>query len=274
MRNKVNAQAILTGNRPRKRVAILISGRGSNMAALIEAAKDESYPADIVLVMSNRPDAAGLLTASAAGIATVLIDHMVFGRDREAFERAIQAALEAHRIEIVCLAGFMRLLTPWFVNRWSGRLLNIHPSLLPYHPGANAYRQAFAGVPGITLMPEADYGFKLTPPQMSFAEQMVHLSQAFDEYLSPFFGQKPNPGKPISINKKDVIAFVRKSFDSSIEKVSKLTPAQLSKTYNSGEGTMSGLELLMAMLDHTTHHRASAEMYIRAKGITPVEYQF
>jgi uncharacterized damage-inducible protein DinB len=123
-------------------------------------------------------------------------------------------------------------------------------------------------------MPESAYDFKLTPPQMSFGEQMVHLSQAFDEYLSPFFGQKPNPGKPISMNKKDVIAFVRKSFDSSIERVSKLTPAQLSKTYNSGEGTMSGLELLMAMLDHTTHHRASAEMYLRAQGITPVEYEF
>ena len=140
----MNAQAILTGNRPRKRVAILISGRGSNMAALIEAAKDESYPADIVLVMSNRPDAAGLLTASAAGIATVLIDHMVFGRDREAFERAIQAALEAHRIEIVCLAGFMRLLTPWFVNRWSGRLLNIHPALLPAFKGLHTHERALA----------------------------------------------------------------------------------------------------------------------------------
>jgi len=144
MRIKVNAQAILTGNRPRKRVAILISGRGSNMAALIEAAKDESYPADIVLVMSNRPDAAGLLTASAAGIATVLIDHMVFGRDRGAFERAIQAALEAHRIEIVCLAGFMRLLTPWFVNRWSGRLLNIHPALLPAFKGLHTHERALA----------------------------------------------------------------------------------------------------------------------------------
>jgi len=144
MRNKVNAQAILTGNRTRKRVAILISGRGSNMAALIEAAKDESYPADIVLVMSNRPDAAGLLTASAAGIATVLIDHMVFGRDRGAFERAIQAALEAHRIEIVCLAGFMRLLTPWFVNRWSGRLLNIHPALLPAFKGLHTHERALA----------------------------------------------------------------------------------------------------------------------------------
>jgi len=140
----VNAQAILTGDRPRKRVAILISGRGSNMAALIEAAKDESYPADIVLVMSNRPDAAGLSTASAAGIATVLIDHMVFGHDREAFERAIQAALEAHRIEIVCLAGFMRLLTPWFVNRWSGRLLNIHPALLPAFKGLHTHERALA----------------------------------------------------------------------------------------------------------------------------------
>jgi uncharacterized damage-inducible protein DinB len=123
-------------------------------------------------------------------------------------------------------------------------------------------------------MPESAYAFKLTPPQMSFAEQMVHLSQAFDEFLSPFSAERPNPGKPASLSKKDVIAFVRKSFDSSIEKVSKLTPAQLSKTYTSSEGTMNGLELLMAMLDHTTHHRASAEMYIRAKGITPVEYQF
>jgi uncharacterized damage-inducible protein DinB len=123
-------------------------------------------------------------------------------------------------------------------------------------------------------MPESAYDFKLTPPQMSFAEQMVHLSQACDEYLSPFSGQRANPGKPASMSKKDVIAFVRKSFDGTIEKVSKLTPAQLSKTYNSDEGTMSGLELLMAMLDHTTHHRASAEMYLRAKGITPAQYQF
>src|SRR6266850_7432264 len=91
----------------RKRVAVLISGRGSNMVALIEAAKDESYPAEIALVISNRPDAACLATASAAGIETVLIDHTTFGRDREGFERAIQAALEAHRIDIVCLAGFL-----------------------------------------------------------------------------------------------------------------------------------------------------------------------
>ena len=123
-------------------------------------------------------------------------------------------------------------------------------------------------------MPESAYGFKLTPPQMSFAEQLVHLSQALDEYIAPFSGEKPNPAKPASMGKKDVMAFVRTSFDKTIDKVSKLTPAQFSKTYSSPEGTMSGLELLMGMLDHTTHHRASAEMYLRAKGITPTEYQF
>jgi uncharacterized damage-inducible protein DinB len=123
-------------------------------------------------------------------------------------------------------------------------------------------------------MPDADYAFKLTPPQMSFAEQMVHLAQVLDVFTTPFSGQKPNPAKPASMSKKDVIAFVRKSFDDAIAKISKLTPGQLSKTYASEEGNMTGLELLMGMLDHTTHHRASAEMYIRAKGITPVEYEF
>jgi uncharacterized damage-inducible protein DinB len=123
-------------------------------------------------------------------------------------------------------------------------------------------------------MPDADYGFKLTPPQMSFAEQITHLAQEQAEFLAPFSSDKPNPGKPASMNKKDVLAYVRQSFDKSIDTVSKLTPAQLSKTYNSGEGSMTGLEQLMFMMDHTTHHRASAEMYLRAKGITPAEYQF
>jgi len=123
-------------------------------------------------------------------------------------------------------------------------------------------------------MPEADYGFKLTPPQMSFAEQITHLAQEQAGFLAPFSDEKYSPGKPPSMNKKDVLAYVRQAFDSSIDKVSKLTPAQLSKTYMSDEGTMTGLELLMFMLDHTTHHRASAEMYLRAKGITPAEYQF
>lgn len=123
-------------------------------------------------------------------------------------------------------------------------------------------------------MPESTYDFKLTPPQMSFAEQMVHLSQAFDEFLSPLTGQKPNPGKPVSMSKRDVIAFVQKSFDGAIAQVSGLTTAQITKSYTSGEGTVTGLDMLMALLDHTTHHRASAEMYLRAKGITPAEYQF
>ena len=123
-------------------------------------------------------------------------------------------------------------------------------------------------------MPEADYGFKLTPPQMSFAEQMAHLAEEHAGLLAPFTNAPPKPGRPASMSKKDVIAFVRQSFDQSIALVSTLTPAQIGKTYSSGEGSMTGLELLMFVLDHTTHHRASAEMYLRAKGITPAEYQF
>ncbi|HSP67825.1 MAG TPA: DinB family protein [Bryobacteraceae bacterium] len=123
-------------------------------------------------------------------------------------------------------------------------------------------------------MPEADYGFKLTPPQMSFAEQITHLAVEQAGILAPLSAGNSNPGKPASMKKKDVLAYVRQAFDSSIEKISKLTPAQLSKTYNTEGGSMSGLELVMYMLDHTTHHRASAEMYLRAKGITPAEYQF
>jgi phosphoribosylglycinamide formyltransferase-1 len=128
----------------KKRVAVLISGRGSNMAALIEAAKDEGYPAEIVLVVSNRADAAGLARAKSEGIAAVIVDHTNYGKDREAFERALQAVLEQHRIDIVCLAGFMRLLTPWFVQRWQGRLLNIHPALLPAFKGLDTHARALA----------------------------------------------------------------------------------------------------------------------------------
>lgn len=123
-------------------------------------------------------------------------------------------------------------------------------------------------------MPEADYGFKLTPPQMSFAEQMVHLSEEQAGLLAPFTGAAPKPSKPASMSKKDVLAYIRQSFDQSIATVSKLTPDQISKTYMSYEGTMTGLEMLMFVLDHSTHHRASAEMYLRAKGITPANYTF
>ena len=128
----------------RKRVAVLISGRGSNMTALIEAAKDARYPAEIVLVISNEPAAAGLARASSAGIKTVVVDHRLFGKDREAFERALHAQLQAHDVAIVCLAGFMRLLTPWLVERWRGRMLNIHPALLPAFKGLDTHKRALA----------------------------------------------------------------------------------------------------------------------------------
>jgi phosphoribosylglycinamide formyltransferase-1 len=148
----------------RKRVAVLISGRGSNMTALIEAAKAADYPAEIALVVSNNPDAAGLASAATEGIATAVVDHRSFGPDREAFERALDAELQRHRIEIVCLAGFLRLLTPWFVTRWSGRMLNIHPALLPQFKGLHTHRRALeAGVErhGATVhfvVPEMDAG--------------------------------------------------------------------------------------------------------------------
>jgi phosphoribosylglycinamide formyltransferase-1 len=131
----------------KKRVAVLISGRGSNMVALIEAARGKDYPAEIALVLSNRPDAAGLTRARDAGIATAVIDHCRFGDDREAFERALDDGLRKYRIELICLAGFMRLLTSWFIRRWRGRILNIHPALLPQFKGLHTHRRALdAGV--------------------------------------------------------------------------------------------------------------------------------
>ena len=123
-------------------------------------------------------------------------------------------------------------------------------------------------------MPASDYDFKLTPPQMSFGQQMVHLSQGFDYILSPFSSEKPNPPKPKSMSKADVIAFVKSSYDRAINRVSSLTPEQISKSFTFEGNTESGQDLLLGVLDHTTHHRASAEMYLRAKGITPPEYQF
>jgi phosphoribosylglycinamide formyltransferase-1 len=126
----------------RKRVAVLISGRGSNMAALIAAARANDYPAEIVLVVSNVPDAGGLAIAKEAGIATAVADHRTYGKDRTAFEHALQDVLLAHKIELVCLAGFMRLLTPWFVTQWQNRLLNIHPALLPAFKGLDTHARA------------------------------------------------------------------------------------------------------------------------------------
>ncbi len=128
----------------RKRVAVLISGRGSNMVSLIEAAKAPDYPAEIALVVSNRPDAAGLAHARAAGVRPRSSITGRIGKDRAAFERALQAALDEHRIELVCLGGFMRLLTPGFVLHWQGRMLNIHPALLPSFQGSRHRTAALA----------------------------------------------------------------------------------------------------------------------------------
>ena len=144
--------------------AILISGRGSNMVALIEAAKAADFPAEIVLVAANLPDAGGLERAGAAGIATASVDHRPFGRDREAFERALDEVLRTNKVELIALAGFMRVLTPWFVTRWQGRLINIHPSLLPDFRGTHTHARALeAGVAehGCTVhfvVPELDAG--------------------------------------------------------------------------------------------------------------------
>ncbi|MGX9424604.1 MULTISPECIES: phosphoribosylglycinamide formyltransferase [Bradyrhizobium] len=148
----------------KRKVAILISGRGSNMVALIEAAKAEDFPAEIVVVISNRADAAGLAKASASGIPTVVIESKPFGKDRAGFEAMLQRALDEKNVELICLGGFMRLFTAEFVQRWYGRMLNIHPSLLPCFPGLDPHGQALkAGVKisGATVhfvIPETDAG--------------------------------------------------------------------------------------------------------------------
>jgi len=128
-------------------VGILISGRGSNMQALIDACAAPRFPAKIALVLSNEPGAAGLQRAAEAGIATDVLDHRGFGKDRASFERALTAKLESAGVEFVCLAGFMRLLTETFVDRWRDRLINIHPSILPAFRGLDTHRRALeAGV--------------------------------------------------------------------------------------------------------------------------------
>ncbi|ARE41622.1 Phosphoribosylglycinamide formyltransferase [Rhodovulum sp. P5] len=124
-----------------KRVAILISGSGSNMVALVDSMTGD-HPARPVLVLSNVPGAGGLEKAAARGVPTTIVDHKPFGKDREAFEAALQAELERAAPDILCLAGFMRVLTPGFVNRWAGRMLNIHPSLLPKYRGLNTHARA------------------------------------------------------------------------------------------------------------------------------------
>lgn len=129
---------------PRPRVGVLISGRGSNLGALLRAAADPAYPAQIVVAISNVAGAGGLDLARAAGVAAELVPSRDFGRDREAHERAIDARLRAHGVQIVCLAGYMRLLTPFLVQAWAGRMLNIHPALLPAFKGLDTHARALA----------------------------------------------------------------------------------------------------------------------------------
>lgn len=128
----------------RPRVAVLISGRGSNLAALLEAAAAADYPAAIALVVSNRADAGGLAHAAAAGVPAVVVESRRFGADRAAFEAALGAELARHDIDLLALAGFLRVLTPGFVAAWEGRMLNIHPSLLPAFPGLDTHARALA----------------------------------------------------------------------------------------------------------------------------------
>jgi phosphoribosylglycinamide formyltransferase-1 len=148
----------------KRRVAILISGRGSNMVALIEAARPADFPAEIVVVISNKAGAGGLDRAKASGIPTVVIESKPFGKDRAAFEAALQPVLDQYKVELICLGGFMRLFTAEFVQRWYGRMLNIHPSLLPSFPGLDPHGQALATgvkISGATVhfvIPETDAG--------------------------------------------------------------------------------------------------------------------
>jgi phosphoribosylglycinamide formyltransferase-1 len=159
----------------RVRTGVLISGRGSNLQALIEAARDPDYPAEILLVISNVPGAQGLARAEAAGIATETIDHRGF-ETREAFETALTNALERAGVELVCHAGFMRVVTGGFVERWRNRLINIHPSLLPAFPGLDTHARALAA------------GVKLAGCSVHFVREAV------DE--GPIIGQAAVPVLP------------------------------------------------------------------------------
>lgn len=128
--------------KPKTRVALLISGSGTNMASLIAAGQAADAPYEVVVVISNVADVAGLEKARAGGVEALTVEHKAFGKDREAHERAIDALLVERNVEVIALAGYMRLLTPWLVQKWAGRMINIHPSLLPLYPGLNTHARA------------------------------------------------------------------------------------------------------------------------------------
>ncbi|MGC4075673.1 MAG: phosphoribosylglycinamide formyltransferase [Rubrivivax sp.] len=147
-----------------KRIVILISGRGSNMEAIVQRCTAEGWPARIAAVVSNRPDASGLAFAAAHGVATAVVDHRGFAGDREAFDAALAAEIDRHEPDLVVLAGFMRILGDAFVRRYAGRMLNVHPSLLPAFPGLHTHRRAIeagckaAGATVHFVTPELDHG--------------------------------------------------------------------------------------------------------------------
>lgn len=147
-----------------RRVAILMSGRGSNMAALISAVREPGFPAEIAVIISNRTNAAGLVEARASGVPVEVIESKPFGKDRAGFEAKLQAVIDQRGVDLICLAGFMRLFTPEFVQTWQGRMLNIHPSLLPSFKGLDPHGQALAAGVRITgatvhfVTPEMDAG--------------------------------------------------------------------------------------------------------------------
>ena len=147
----------------RLKIGVLISGRGSNLQALIDAAADPAFPAEIALVVANQADAGGLARARAGGIRTEIINHRAFNA-KQGFEASIDAALRGAKIELVCLAGFMRILTPWFVERWRDRLINIHPSLLPAFKGLDTHERVltagarFSGCTVHFVRPDVDDG--------------------------------------------------------------------------------------------------------------------
>lgn len=164
----------------RLKLGVLFSGRGTNLQAILDACKDTDFPAEIALALSNRPDAAGLQRAEAEGIPTDVIDHKYFA-DRPSFERAMNARLDAAGVQLICLAGFMRLLTPTFVNHWDGRAINIHPSLLPAFPGLDTHARAidagarFAGCTVHFLSAEMDAG-----PIIAQAAMPIHADDTPD----------------------------------------------------------------------------------------------
>lgn len=140
------------------KIAVLISGNGSNLQAIIDACKDSNYPAEIGLIISNNKDAYGLERAKTSGIAYEVINHKDFST-RESFDKQMDSILTKNKIEFICLAGFMRLLSGYFVNKWKNKLINIHPSLLPAFKGVNAQKQAL------------DYGVKVTGCTVHFVTE-------------------------------------------------------------------------------------------------------